>query len=359
MSSKLRPLYDKLYMSIDTWVVGFRSNKKGKKRAKYISRAEDFNKEYRTQVLPFWKKYGVKPKKYWFVIFSQNHEHVDARYIPNDIWFKKIIPHFNHLLFAQAFQDKCMNNVFVPDMAHPKTVVKNINGIFYDDDLHVITKENAIERCMDSGRFIIKPSVGSGQGDDIRFYNGFELSENDAVNIFNNYKKNFLIQEKATQHKVLSSLNENSLNTLRIVTFLYKNEVRILSVVLRMGAGESEIDNVSKGGFACKVNFDGRLDKYAVNRKGEWVTEHPNGTVFEDIVIPNYDKIIESVKNAAEKLGHFCILGWDIAVGENAEPIFIEYNVIPDQNQKTWGPTFGDKTEEILDEVYAKERKAK
>lgn len=354
MSSKLRPLYDKLYMGLDTWLLGFNDNKKGRKRAKGIEKIEHFDRDYRQVVLPYWKQFGVKPKKYWFRIFSQNQEQVDPRYIPNDIWFRKVVPHFNHLLFAQAFQDKCLNNLFVPDIAHPETVVKNVSGVFYDDSLHPLTKEEAIQRCLRADRFIVKPSVGSGQGNNIQFHNGYDLDENAVIDIFHHYKKNFLIQQKVKQHEVLSSLCAKSLNTLRIVTFLYENEVRILSVILRFGSGDSEVDNVSKGGYACKVNLDGSLDKYAVNRKAEWITELPNGTVFEEVVIPNFDGIIQKVKTASEKLGHFKILGWDIAVGEDAEPLFIEYNVIPDQNQKTWGPTFGEDTEKILKEIYQK-----
>ena len=354
MPSKLRPLYDKLYMGIDTFIVAINENKSGKQRAKSIEKIEDFDAQYKDIVLPYWKKYGVKPKKYWVRVYSQNQEKLDPRYIPNDIWVNKIIPHFNNLLFSQAYQDKCLNNVFVPDINHPGTIVKNVNGVFYDDELNLLSKEEAIKRCLEANRVVIKPSVGSGRGNGIEFFNGYDLKVEDAEKLFSNYKMNYIVQEKAKQHEVLNSLCSESLNTIRIVTFLYENEVRILSVILRFGAGDSELDNVSKGGYAIKVNLDGRLDKYAVNRKAEWISSLPNGIVFEDVVIPNFERIINTVKKASEKLGHFKILGWDISVDENAEPIFVEYNVIPDQNQKTWGPTFGDMTERILEEVFNK-----
>lgn len=354
MPSKLRPLYDRLYMGIDTWYVGWEANRSGRKRARAIPKSPGFDRDYREIVLPYWKQFGLRPKKFWYRIFWQNQEQHDPRYIPDDIWFRNVVPHFNHLLFAQAYQDKCLNNVYVPDIAHPATVVKNISGQFYDDALHLLEEAEAVDRCMQAGRFIIKPSVGSGRGNGITFLNGCDLSEADVRRLFAEYGKNFIIQEKLQQHAALSQFHAESLNTMRIVTFRYENEVRILSAVLRIGAGDSELDNISKGGFACKVHLDGRLDRLAVNRRAQWVAKHPGGTVFESVTIPNFEGILEKVKGVASKIGHFPIIGWDIAVDEQAEPVFIEYNLFPEQNQKTWGPAFGDDTEKILKEVFAK-----
>lgn len=354
MPSKLRPLYDRIYTGIDTWYVGFEAGRSGRKRAAKLPKPEFLDREYRDVVLPYWKQFGVRPKKYWYRIFAQNQEHIDPRYIPDDIWFRRVVPHFNHLLFAQAYQDKCMNGLFVPELAHPAAVVKCVNGLLYDDGMRLLRKEEAVERCRNSERFIIKPSVGSGRGNGIRFLNGGELTEQDVLGLFAQYGKNFIIQEKLRQHAAISRIYPNSLNTLRIVTFLYGGEVHILSSVIRIGAGGSEIDNVSKGGFACKVHPDGRLDRLAVNRKGQWVEQHPDGTRFETVTVPNYERIIDTVKGVAARIGHFRIIGWDIAVGEHAEPVFIEYNLFPEQNQKTWGPAFGGMTDQILKEVFAK-----
>ena len=46
------------------------------------------------------------------------------------------------------------------------------------------------------------------------------------------------------------------------------------------------------------------------------------------------------------------IVGWDIAVDEEGDPVFIEFNCNPGQNQMTYGPTFGDYTDEVLEEVF-------
>ncbi|MBQ1947247.1 MAG: hexapeptide transferase [Clostridia bacterium] len=355
MSSKLRPLYDKLYTTIDVKLVALQANRDGKKRAKKIPMKEGFDRDFRKKVVPYWKKFGVRPKKHWFRIYCEKRESVDPRFIPDDIWFSRVVPHYNHILFSQALQDKCLHQWFVPDVRRPETVVKNISGLFYDDMLNLIDEEEAIRRCMACERYIVKPSVGSGRGADIHFYNGSSLSEQETKQMFAKYKnKNFIVQKPVRQHKVLSDIYDKSLNTIRVVTFVHKGEAHVLSVIVRMGAGGSEIDNFSKGGYACKVHMDGNLDTYAVDRKANWVTKHPGGAVFAEIKLPRFDHFIEVVKTAAKKVPHFSILGWDFAIDEDGEPVFIEYNVIPDQNQKTWGPTFGDMTDEILEEVFKK-----
>lgn len=355
MSSKLRPLYDKLYMGIDTWILAFQANKDGRARAKKLPKSPVLDREYRSVVLPYWKPFGIKPKKHWYRINCDKAEHISPEYIPDDIWFHKIIPHFNTLLFAQALQDKCQHGILVPGVKRPATVVKNIAGIYYDDDYNLLTEDEAIARCLAAERFLIKPSVGSGKGYNIRFRNGSDLDAEAVKELFRNYGgRNFIVQAKLKQHKDLASIYAKSLNTIRIVTFLYKNDVHILSMILRIGSGGSEIDNVSQGGMACKVNPDGTLAQYAVNRKGQWVDRHPDGAIFADVTIPGFQKLIETVKEAASKIAHFKILGWDFAIDESGEPVFIEYNVIPGQNQKTWGPTFGSMTKNVLEEVFKK-----
>lgn len=356
MGSRFRPLYDKIYTDIDLAFLSHSFRKSAKKRIRTVPKNANLDAEYRKNVLPYWKQFGQRPGKVWYHLYCEKDEHIDPRYLPDDIWTAKIVPHFNTLLFARALQDKNLNNLLVPWLKHPKTVVKNVAGVYYDDELNLISEQEAVTRCLSAGRMIVKPSVGSGRGAGIQFLNGCDLTEKTALKLFRSYQShNFLIQEKVKQHETLAAIHPRSLNTLRVVTFLYKNEVRVLSSVLRIGAGESELDNISAGGYCCKVHDNGRLDKLAVTRKGEWVTAHPDGAVFGEITLPNYSHILDCVKNAASHIGHFRILGWDIAVDQDAEPVFIEYNVIPDQNQKTFGPTFGDLTDEILHEVFCKE----
>ena len=355
-----RKFFDDLYVNSELKLVAYRSIKFTHKAVSSVKTTPEMQRAFDERVKPYWKKYGInvsiEPQK--FYTFG-NPEKFDPRYIPNDLWVSKIVPHFNSLLFAQGFQDKCLHNLLFPGIKRPESLVKNVNGIFYDDELNLMTREQAKQVLMSyPERFIVKPSVGSSQGRGIQFFNGPELTDDKVEALFSQYKnKNFVIQKLVKQHPDMAKFHEKSLNTVRVITFLYKNQVLVLSAVVRIGGGDSEVDNVSRGGYQCNILPDGHLEKMAYTRMGGkrvFVEKDDKGLVFGEQVIPSFDKIIEAVKKQASRTGHFRIVGWDIAVDAEGDPVFIEYNCNPGQNQMTSGPSFGDLTTEVLDEVFGK-----
>lgn len=357
-----RKFFDDLYVNSELKVVAYRSNQYIHKGASSVRTTPEMKKVFEERIKPYWKKYGVNvsidPQK--FYSFGDPAK-FDERYIPNNIWVTKIVPYYNSLLYAPGFQDKCLHNLFFPDMKRPETLVKNVNGVFYDDQLHLMTKEEA-KKILKSyqGRFIVKPSVGSSQGRGIQFANGFELDDKKVEELFASYHyKNFVIQKLIKQHPGMAKFHEKSINTVRVISFLYKDEVHILSTVVRIGGGDNEVDNVARGGYQCNILPDGHLDKLAYTKKGGkriFVAQDDKGMVFGEQVIPSFDEIIFTVKREAARIGHYRIIGWDIAVDETGSPVFIEYNCNPGQNQMTSGPTLGDLTTEVLDEVFGKTR---
>jgi len=356
--SKLRDLCDRLYIRAETTANAYAKWKAGRRNAKYMTENPLVAKNWNTVIRPYWKQFGLRPpRRFWYRMYCNDVNPFDPGYIPDDRFTRDVIPHYNNLIFAKALQDKCLHSVLFPDMNRPVTLVKNIAGVFYDDALNLLTKEEACGRCRNHGRILVKPSVGSGGGANIRFYDSDTLTDDDILAIFRSYKQNYIVQEKMEQHPALAALNPNSLNTVRLITFLHDNEVRILTAILRVGGGSNEVDNTSQGGYKSSVHPDGRLHKLGMTRLGghwEYVETYPNGLRFEDVVIPSYDRICETVCAHAAKMSHFKIIGWDIAVDPNGEPTLIEYNVIPAQGHGTDGLLFGDLTETVLAEVYGR-----
>ena len=358
--SKLRELYDKLYIQTEVWLLaryGTRTNRKWSKTVPMNPRVE---REYNTTVRAYWRQFRVRtPKKFWFRLLCSGHAPFSPKHIPDDLWRQYIIPHYNNLIFAKAWQDKCMDNVLFPDVRRPESLVKNIAGVFYDDELHLLTRQEAIARCKNAGRILVKPSVGSGGGDNIRFYDSDSLSDRDVEDIFDRYGSNYLVQKKMGQHETLEAMNPRSLNTIRLITFLHENQVHILTAFLRVGAGASEVDNTSQGGYKCNVTPDGRLMEYAVTKthgRWEYVSVHPSGTRFADVVIPSWDRVTETVRTQAARMAHFKIIGWDIAVSPDGDPTLIEFNIIPAPGYCTDGPLFGDLTDQVLEEVFGRRK---
>lgn len=362
MASKLRPLYDKLYIKLETLYLAWGAVRENKRYAASVTPLPTLDEDYRNTIRPYWRQFRVAvPKKYSYRLFANADkkldEHADPRYIPDDLWFDRIIPHYNNLIFAKALQDKCLHNLLFPDVRRPVTVVKRIAGAFYDDELHPLTRAEAAARCHGHGRVIVKPSVATGQGHNIRFYDTDGMTPQEAEKIFDTYGENFIIQEKMSQHEALARLNPQSLNSIRIITLFRDGEVHILAPILRVGGFDSEVDNTSQGGYQGRILPDGRLAPLGFthrNDRWEFVDSYPNGIRFADVTVPSYDRVVETVRRQAERMSHFRIIGWDFAIAPDGEPLFIEFNVIPGQNQESNGPTFGDLTDTVLEDVFGR-----
>ncbi len=355
MGSKLRPLYDKLYIGVETFLLARGARRDARRDLKPLPPNPQVDEQYDSLIRPYWRQFRVAvPKKYWFHLLANANRPFSPRYIPDDLWFGRIIPHYNNLIFAKALQDKCLHSVLFPDMRRPVTVVKRIAGVYYDDGLSLLTEDEAVARCHDRGRILAKPSVGSGQGHSIRFYDSAALSDGDIRDIFRQYGDNFIIQEKMAQHPDLAKLNPGSLNTIRIITFLHGGQVRVLASILRMGGSSSEVDNTSQGGYKAAIGPDGRLDALGMDHHFRFSDRSENGTLFASVTVPSFARVVESVCAHAAKMSHFKIIGWDMAVAPDGEPVLVEYNVIPAQAHAANGPIFGDLTDTVLAEVFGK-----
>lgn len=345
-------MWDNLYLKVGCEHRAFTARKAAKKRLKVINGGYQGSDAEFAKVVEYWKPYGIKPKKYWYQMYCDGKGSYDPRYIPDSLWDSTIFPYFNNLMWGRAYADKCAYDRLFPYLNRPRTIMKNSCGRFYDGNQKIITRKEAMQLCLKEERFIVKFTTFSSGGRDIQVFEKGEVTEESVRKLFNDYKMNFIIQALVVQHKDMAKLNDSSLNTIRVMSFFFKNQVHILSAQARIGSGGARVDNYSSGGYACNVNPDGRLSERAVSKAKGWATSHPNGFEFKDVVIPSYDKVIAVVKEEAAKLPHLNIIGWDFAVGEDGEPVFIEINVFPGQNQNGSGPTFGDLTEAVLKDVF-------
>lgn len=354
---KLDGRMNRIHVAVKMKMLAEQKAQYAKKRLKMIEGYKGNPKEYKEVVLKYWEKYGVKPKKYWFTLYNSGKDSYDPRYIPDTMWYKTILPYFNDIIMRRAYTDKAMYSRLFVDVKKPETIVKNIFGYFYNGDGDkIISRDDAIKICENEKHLIIKPSVNSGRGKSIVFYDQDDSNSLSITSIFDKFGNNFVVQRFVKQHAELSKINPTSLNTIRVVSFRFKGEIHILSTILRMGGKGSRIDNISAGGISCRIQPDGWLAEKSVTRKSEWTDHHPNGIKFKDIKIPFFDDVIKTVKRLHLELPYFNIVGWDIAVGEDGSPVMIEFNVMPEPNQISCGPTFGELTDEVLDEVFMNEK---
>ena len=329
--------------------------RKVRKRIKQSGGYKGSTKEYRDTVLAYWKKYGVKPKRIYYTLLCNGRDSYEPRFIPDPIWMDEIIPYFNWSIMVNAYADKNCYSKLMPGAKKPDTLAKNMAGVFYNGDGdQVITREEAERSLEKEEHLIFKPSLG-GKGAGMLFYDRDDEKSMSIPDILDAMGSNFLAQRIVKQHPDLARLNPSTLNTLRVISFRFKGEVHILSAQLRIGGAGARVDNVSAGGSAVSVYPDGRLHEQSVTRKSTWTDETANGIKLSTIRVPNYEGVKEAVRQLHSQLPYFNIVGWDFAVGEDGTPIMIEFNTRPAQNQIGGRePTFGDLTEEVLEDVFIK-----
>lgn len=346
-------VFTHFYQSI-MWVVYKYKTLKKCKNVKNIS------PEYKREIRSFWKKYCRTSTKD-FRWYKTKNNLKDVRLIPDVIFHSKIEPHFNNLKTMDAFSNKCYYNLLFQGYKVPYIIAKNINGMLMDDNFKSITLSEVIRLCRREKEVIIKPSIDSGGGRNITFISMEDTdSVRELVKNLKRYKKDFVIQQVITQHEELSKLNPSSLNSVRIQSFLYKGQVYILSSFIRVGRPGSRLDNIVQGGVSIAIKENGDFFQDAYDDGGNKVKNIPSSYAFEGKKMPGFDKMIEQVKSLHPRFANFGFIGWDIAVDENADPIFIEFNLIDtciSYAQLARGPLFQNLTEDVLDEVFGKKKK--
>lgn len=143
--------------------------------------------------------------------------------------------------------------------------------------------------------------------------------------------KRYVVQNTIKQHPDVSKIFGKSLNTIRVATVKdnKRGEIVVLPPLLRIGRGDSSVDNWAVGGIAVGIDTDHHtLKKYGFYKPGfgTKVTSHPDtGVEFDGYKIPYIKESIALVKNFHKYFKDVHSIGWDIAITEDG-PMIIEGN---------------------------------
>ena len=357
VSKRAKELYMNFFDGMETFAANRISDFQEKRYLqRYLDKNAKLTPEQEAQIREFWAPYcKISPK--WALYYSSKNGKFDPRYIPNTLYYTKIDQHFNARKLGYGFNDKNYYSRIFPTVKQPVTVVRNIGGLLFDEQYNQIRYEEAVERIAGQPEVIIKPSQESGSGRGIQFLRKEQETEVRGF-LQDNSERDYIVQAVVKQHPALESVHAGSLNTIRICTLLLEDGVHVLSVVLRMGVNKSRIDNVTAGGISAAIKTDGTLDKYAYTYyTGERFAKHPQGLVFDGYKIPEYYKVIDTVKILAQTIGSFRLVSWDMAIDVDGDVILIEANMRKggiNLHQFDNGPLFGDLTNRVLDEVFGK-----
>ncbi|WP_350344136.1 sugar-transfer associated ATP-grasp domain-containing protein [Proteinivorax tanatarense] len=325
---------------------------------------KDIDEDYVQEVQQYWQKhYGKTIDPGQHIAHANLTGQKDPRVIPHNIMWGEFIPFFNDTMMGKVgYSDKNIYDKLIPAPNRAVNVLKRVRGKYFDADNNYLGSEEAFRLLKSQSKdLIIKPSTtddGKGiaklniKGSNV-YHKGKIIDISDIEKIWG---VNFLVQESIQQHSVLAEPHSSSVNTLRMVTLRWKGEVHNLLAYARFGVAGQVQDNSGAGGVCCGITETGEFMDYAIDKKANIYTHHPTTNYcFKDYAkVPNYDKCKKLVRDLHKEVLHCDLVSWDVVVGTDCEPIFLELNF--------WGPTFlyqincqtplfGDLTGEVLKHV--------
>ena len=187
-------------------------------------------------------------------------------------------------------------------------------------------KEEFLAFCRQFPRVIAKPlSKQKGQG---IFLADTDTDEH-ILELYEKVKrKKYLVEEIVRQHEALSSLNRDSVNTIRVNSVYKDGRTTITSAVLRMGNGSKPTDNFSAGGMVSAVDLKtGIVISPAIDGVNREFLIHPySGTQIIGFRIPEWDKVLATVTEAHQLIPDLHYIGWDVVVTDDGGITFMEAN---------------------------------
>lgn len=313
----------------------------------------DFDyKAHKKELSPYYEQRGFKVSMMFADYFSRLNGIKSDRYLSMDLYYFFVIPSLNRYDFKDAYLDKNIYSVLFPDVKQPVTVVKNMHGHFYRDGEEVTMSQAIAAVEATDGELIIKPTVETCNGEGVAQIQG--LSADAVKELFAQYDINFIVQEKVKQHPDLQRVNPTSLNSMRLYTYRHPNgacEFLYPFAHMRFGGKGAIKDNVSQGGGTCLIHPDGLVDDRVYRFKRLAVSSLSQETGITHLVIPEYQRVIDTLLKMHQRLPYFDFVGWDVTVLPDGEPLLIEFNLVPSVEgpQMMAGPMFGDCLDEVIE----------
>lgn len=136
-----------------------------------------------------------------------------------------------------------------------------------------------------------------------------------------------VLEECIVQASEMGKFHPNSVNTIRFATFAEDGKVTKLFAFMRMGRGDSAVDNCGAGGiFASADMKTGILATSGVTESGEEYLSHPeSGEEIIGFRIPRWDELNETAEKLALKIPEHKYCSWDFALTD-AGWVLVEAN---------------------------------
>ena len=341
-------------------VIGEKKKFRDKRRVE-ICNSTKLSQEQIDSVEKLYKNnYGKKIPLTWHKSYTAYTGRFDKYYFPEILYIPEFERYMNYnQSLANVLEDKNLLYVFAKasNVRMPRMYLSCQAGIYKDAENKVLDFEKACALISNIGVCFAKPSIGTDSGRGCEVYclvNGTDTKSGKTSGmLLKDLGKNFTIQERLVCHESIRKIYDGSVNTFRIMTYRWKNQIIVAPIIMRIGRGGSYLDNAHAGGMFIALSDDGTLHKTAFTEFKEEFVEHPDSKLkFEGYRIPLLPNVVDAVKRMHYSLPAIGVINWDMTLDESGQPVLIEANV---NGGSIWlfqmahgCGVFGERTLEIL-----------
>lgn len=321
----------------------------------------EHSNEQKNAIQSFWKKaYGKSIPTHWHRLYQSINGVFDERYVPDIIFSTYMEVRLNDIEYAKLYSDKGLTELLYSGetcVAFPKTILLCSGGHFYDGDRRLVGRSQALSILSQAADFVIKPTLGGSSGRSVRV---IEREEFDAESLMAQYRDDYIVQEKLRPHIAFSEIYPDSINTLRLITYIAGDTIKHAPLCLRIGTSGKRVDNIHSGGLVIGVSDEGFLLERAY-RLGycdskEVFLKHPDsGLLFANYELPYISDVIEIGKRLHCMTPKIGVISWDFMINEGGDVVLVEGNYM---GQSVWfpqivhgKPIFGDNFSRIIDSL--------
>jgi len=263
--------------------------------------------------------FGGKEYAPWLYFFSLCQGGFKEGWIPLNFYSKYVLPDASLVRVSSV---KTFSNVVFKTEAFPD-VGYYLYGKFYNRDFSPLTFEEFKRKVARSFEKIFVKEDNSLRGMHIHIFDCEELSEEDFEPL-----GNCVIQYPVEQHQFFSDVISGPTAAIRVITVRnLRGAIEHRASYLKFGRIGHQWYKTTAGIWVAVIDDVGRLSSSCFGSGYQKFNAHPDTQVgFEAKIVPSHKEVVELSIRLHRTVPHFPIIGWDIAVDCDGNPIVLEWN---------------------------------
>ena len=173
------------------------------------------------------------------------------------------------------------------------------------------------QRFVKAHPVYVKKNVMLSKGDSVELVDLTNAGDDMIRRSFESFRfpGKYILEERIQQSRFMSQLSLQSVNTVRVITFGNGQEIEVGPCFLKIGRGQSFVDNAGKGGILIGIDSDtGILDTNGFNEYADEFEFHPDTKIaFKGLQLPDWPALRALAQKLSAMTPTVRYIGWDFA----------------------------------------------